>query len=222
MTRGYVLVTDDFITSFAEWLEDQANLKNKDINVYEVGAGNGELSGKLIEKLNEKEIKNVNIIATDNKDYEGSDYPKQEDHEYTDLVKDLGAVETIWHATKTVDYLIMGWPPLNGYDFNALIAMMHKHINGEIILIGGDDFSSKRNLASEEFYLHFKECENQSFDGDVRANYQVNELEDYPIIGKPYLERCKESGCRCKFTKSKFKQDYVDEVSAERLLDLMI
>ncbi len=118
----------------AGWL-DKLSYFLKDKKVVEVMAGNGIISGYL-------QSKGINIISTDDNSWNLSELNRSLEfsglciYPYTTIEK-ISAVDAVNKYGKTVDYLIMSWPPYKSdVAYNVLKTLRTVNPKAKIIYIG--------------------------------------------------------------------------------------
>lgn len=189
---SYVKLTPEFIQGLNKWIESK---KFKREEIVEVFAGSGKLS---------KAINLPKENVTDDYSWQGSEDSRDEDWFYSaeeNVYKEHEiATETIRRFVvnnKKIRLLIMGFPP-NGVrvpDTSAyeVAKELSKSFKDALILyIGTDGYKSRIPIASESFFDHIEDVDDDSvlvneklenFDSLVREKY-VQELKDEIIYAQ--------------------------------------
>lgn len=161
-TRGmYAFVCWQWVDPLAEWIGQR--------KVLEVMAGAGWLARALSEK-------GVNIIATDDHSWAGKwNMIFQYDVEKRD------ALTAIEQYGSTCDIIIISWPYMDPNAFEAIRKYYEVNPEGLIVYIGEQEGGC---TANEEFFQHFKEVLDDTFQS-ISRNYRTWEgLHDSILLGK--------------------------------------
>lgn len=160
---GFAYISWRWVYPLVAWLGSR--------KVLEVMSGKGALAYALREK-------GVDVIATD--DFSWHQKIKW-DSLWTDI-EDMDALTAIETYGEECDVLIMSWAPYDepiGYE---VLQKYHEvNPNGILLVIGEGEGGC---TADDDFFYHFEEIEDPSFDTVIRAYQRWEGLHDYPAIGR--------------------------------------
>lgn len=164
---GFAYVSWEWVNPLVSWIGER--------KVLEVMSGKGTLAHALREK-------GIDVMATD-------DFSWHENMKWNSLwtkIRNRDALTAIERYGKKRDVLIMSWAPYNkpiGYE---VLKKYHEvNPNGILLVIGEGNGGC---TADGDFFYHFEEIEDESFD-EVKYAYERWEgMHDYPAIGR-YVKR---------------------------------
>lgn len=160
---GFSYVSWRWVNPLVSWIGER--------KVLEVMSGKGALSHALRKK-------GVDVMATD--DFSWHQKIKW-DSLWTDI-EDMDALTAIETYGKERDVLIMSWAPYNepiGYE---VLQKYHEvNPNGILLVIGEGEGGC---TADFDFFHHFEEIEDESFDAVISAYQRWDGIHDYPAIGR--------------------------------------
>ena len=160
---GFAYVSWRWVNPLVSWIGER--------KVLEVMSGKGTLAYALQEK-------GVNVIATD-------DFSWHENMKWNSLwtkITDMDALTAIETYGEECDVLIMSWAPYNkpiGYE---VLQKYHEVNPNGILLVIGEGYGGC--TADNNFFHHFEEIEDESFDAVISAYQPWETLHDYPSIGR--------------------------------------
>lgn len=162
----YAFVCWDWVNPFVEWIGTRKCL--------EIMSGAGWLAKALREK-------NVDIIATD--DYS---WVRPREWKIVSEVIEMNATSAIHTYGSQVDILIVSWPYMDDDAYNAIKTLHQVNPNALIVYIGEWESGC---TASDKFFLHFEELNDENFQKVQDAYKTWWALHDTIYLGRYYNEQ---------------------------------